>query len=219
MSTKISIQVVNMDGKEVESLELDAEVFGVRPSPSVVHQAVRWQLAKRRAGTHSVKTRSFMKGGGRKPFKQKGTGRARAGSNTSPLWVGGAVVHGPEPRSYEFRFPKSMRRLALASVLSDKLKQARIIVLDRFDVASGKTAEMAGVLAKLGVDKSKALVIADGVTEATQRSAKNIPGLDLLPVAGANVYDLMRHDYLVSTKEGVLALQDRVRTQGTKKAA
>lgn len=219
MSTKISIQVVNMDGKEVERLDLDADVFGIRPSPSVVHQAVRWQLAKRRSGTHSVKTRSFMKGGGRKPFKQKGTGRARAGSNNSPLWVGGAVVHGPTPRSYEFRFPKSMRRLALASVLSDKLKQARIIVLDRFDVASGKTAEMAGVLAKLGVEKSKALVIADGVTEATQRSAKNIPGLDLLPVAGANVYDLMRHDYLVSTKEGVLALQDRVRTQGTKKAA
>ncbi|MCB0332478.1 MAG: 50S ribosomal protein L4 [Bdellovibrionales bacterium] len=208
--TSVQVAVKDMNGKEVGKLDLDPAVFASESDPSLVHATVRWQRAKRRAGTHAALSRGQMKHSDSKPHKQKGTGRARAGSRNSPLWVGGAVIHGPQPRSYEFRLPKRTRRQAMASVLSDKVRANRLVVLDSLSIESGKTKDMAAVLSKLGVDHKSATIMLPEAEVNVWRSSRNIAGVKSLPVSGANVYDLLNHHFLVGTKDAILALQDRV---------
>lgn len=204
-------KVLNMQGKEVGTIDLDPEVFAAPLKKDLVHETVRWQLNKRRAGTHSAKTRTLKEGGKKKPWKQKGTGRARAGSSVSPLWVGGASIHGPLPHKYISRLPKRTRRQAMAAVLSAKVKQQQLVVLDDLSIKSGKTKDMAAVLEKIGVAGKKAALVLSKSDVNVQRSSRNLKNFLSADVGAINVYDLMRHAYLISTKEGILGLQARVK--------
>ena len=207
---KVTYAVHNMSGKEVGSIELSPEVFGAPLMPELVHQAVRWQRAKKRSGTHSTLTRSTMKGGGKKPWKQKGTGRARSGTNKSTIWVGGAVAFGPQPRKYDFRFPKRARRQALASVLTDKVTAKNLRVLEDLSVKSPKTKEMVKMLSGLGCATGGVMVVLAGENEGVAKSLRNIPNVSVLPVAGLNVFDLMKHSFVISTKDGIKAITARI---------
>lgn len=209
----LSWKVLNMEGKEVGTMDLDPEVFDAPIKANLVHEVVRWQLNKRRAGTHQALTRTMKEGGAKKPFRQKGTGRARAGSGISSLWVGGASVHGPLPRSYEHRLAKRTRRQALAAVLSSKAKASNLVVLDTLAIPSGKTKDMASVLVKLGVGQSKVVLLTAKKDVQVERSSRNLNKIVTTEVAGANVYDLMRTKYLIGTKESILALQARVKAE------
>ncbi len=207
----VAWKVMSLDGKEVGSIDLDGTVFAAKVNKSLIHDTVRWQLARRRAGTHQALTRSMMRGGAKKPWKQKGTGRARAGSGISPLWVGGASIHGPLPRCYDYRLPKRTRRQALASVLSDKVNSKQLIVVDSLAVKSGKTKDMAKALGKIGVTDQRVTVVVTDSDLSAERSARNIPNVQLASVAGVNVYDLLRNELLVTTKAGIEALQTRIK--------
>jgi large subunit ribosomal protein L4 len=215
----VTHKVLDGSGKEVGTIKLDPEIFGAPGSKAEVHATVRWQLTKRRAGTHSCLTKGMMKGGNRKPFKQKGTGQARAGSNTSPLWVGGGVSHGPHPRSYEHRLNKRTRRQALGSILADKLQNGQLFIVDGLKV-DGKSAKMAAVLEKLGIaGKGTAIVLADASSKgeaAIARASRNLERVVALQVNGVNAYDLLRHPYVVSTKDGIEALQARIKGKPAK---
>ena len=206
----VNYKVVNIKGAEVGSVELDDSVFGVKIQADLVHQTVRWQRAKARSGTHATLTKGMMKGGNRKPFKQKGSGRARAGSNTSPLWVGGGVSHGPQPRDYEFRLSKRSRKQALASVLTDKVQKSTLIILDELTLKEGKTKELLAILKNLGVDAKKLSIVLPIREEKVWRGSGNLKSVIALPVSGVNVYDLLKRPFLLSTKEGVRALEKRM---------
>ena len=210
---KVECSVRSLTGNKESSMELNPEVFAARQYEHMVHQVVRWQLAKRRSGTHNALTRSQIEGGKKKPYKQKGTGRARAGSSVSPLWVGGAVVHGPTPRSYEFKVPKEIRRKALCSVLSEKAKSNQLIVLDDVSIKNGKTSEVAKGLKNLGINKESVLVVTmEAVNDAsnlTARACRNIPKLKVVPVSGVNVYDVMKHKFLLISKDALAGVEAR----------
>src|SRR4051812_18737078 len=201
--------VYNLAGEQVGNIDLDDAVFGITPNMAIVHQAVLRQQANARQGTHETKTRAFVSGGGKKPWRQKGTGRARQGSTRSPQWRHGAVIFGPTPRSHEFDLPKGIRKLALKTALSAKQKEGRLIVLDAVAVQSAKTKDLAKQLGKLGW--SSVLVI-DGpeIDGNFERAARNIPGVDVLPQQGANVYDIVRRDTLVLTRAAITALEARL---------
>jgi len=205
-----AVKVLTLEGKEVGTIELNPEVFGVTPNESLVHDTVRWQLARRRSGTHQALTRSMMRGGGKKPYKQKGTGRARAGSNISPLWVGGASVHGPLPRDYDYRLPKRTRRQALASVLSDKVLNSKLVVVDELSLKEAKTKLMAAALDKVGVAARNAAIIVSSTDDLVAKASRNLPKVIALTPNAANVYDLLRHDFLVISKDGIKAIEERV---------
>ncbi len=213
--SELNYQVLDSKGSEVGSALLDPAVFGAPIHEKSVHMVVRYQLAKRRAGTHSTLGRSDMQGGGKKPFRQKGTGHARAGSGISPLWTGGAVLFGPKPRSYEFKVGKGVRRKAMLSVLSDKARQGTLRIVDDLQVPSGKTKDIKAVLKALSVDDGKVLMVLPEKDEMVWRAARNLPNVILLPVEGFNVYDAMRTRYLVSTRAGVEALQARFKDEGS----
>ena len=207
----IKYLVLNSSGKEVGTIELDPTVFGAPVDNGLTHEVVTWQRNKKRAGTHSCLSKGIMRGGNRKPWRQKGTGRARAGSNTSPLWVGGAVAHGPKPHDYETRVSKRARRQALTAVLSDKVNSKTLVVLDALKVASGKTREVQSILKNIGVTGS-ALILLPGSKKEVQaspewRASRNICGVETLPSEALNAYDLLRSKYLISTVDGVTALQ------------
>jgi len=207
---KLDYKVLNQEGEQVKTLELNGDVFGAKVRPHLVHAVVRWQLAARRAGTHSVLNRKDIQGGGKKPWKQKGTGRARAGSSVGPLWVGGAVAHGPKPRKYIHKLSAKVRRAALASVLSHKVAEQRLIVLDSLEIKSGKTKDFCKVLNKLGVNKSGVLLLVDSSKGLAVRAASNETKTKTLPIAGVNVYDLMRHKYLLASVDMIAGLEQRV---------
>ncbi len=213
----IKYKVVNASGQEVGTIDLDPEVFGAEVHEGVTFDAVRWQLDKKRAGTHSCLSKGEMKGGNKKPWRQKGTGRARAGSNTSPVWVGGAVAHGPKPHGYESRVSKRTRWQALTATLSDKVNLKNLIVLDEFKAESGKTKEAAKTLKKIGVDGSSMFVFPGTNSEMQKCSAykaiKNIESVQPTSVEGLNVYDLLKQKYLVSTIDGVSALQNTIKNR------
>lgn len=196
------VQVLNMQGAAVGEIELNEYVYGIEPNTHVLHSAVVAQLASLRRGTHSTLLRGEVRGGGRKPWRQKGTGRARAGSSRSPLWKGGAITFGPKPRDYGYSLPKKVRRLALRSALSSKVQEANIVVLDELAVAEGKTREMVKVLQALNT-KKKTLVVTNGADELVLRSARNIEGVKAIEVENLNVLDLLYHDTLVITKGAV----------------
>lgn len=201
------VQVVNMQGSPVGELELNEYVFGIEPNTHVMHSAVVSQLASLRRGTHSTLLRGEVRGGGRKPWRQKGTGRARAGSIRSPLWRGGAVLFGPKPRKYGFSLPKKVRRLALRSALSSKVNEQKLIVLEDLSLNEAKTREMVKVLKALNVNQ-KALIVTDEMIESVDRSARNIEGVKATPVEGLNVYDLLKHDVIVMTKAAVTKTEE-----------
>jgi large subunit ribosomal protein L4 len=212
--TKISYEVVDINGKAAGSIDLDATVFGVEVKPLAVHQTVRWQRAKARSGTHATLTKGMMKGGNRKPWNQKHSGRARAGSNTSPLWVGGGISHGPQPRDYSFRLSKRTRTEALTSVLSDRVAKKTIKIVKGFSFASKKTKDAAVALTALGCDIGRQVVVvlpkAPEARAALARVVGNIPGVTTLPVEGINVYDLMKAKAIIAPQETIAEITERL---------
>ena len=200
--------VVNSSNQSVGNVTLPA-AFEARVNDAVLFDQVLAQLASRRAGTHATKTRGFVSGGGKKPFKQKGTGRARAGSTRSPIWRGGATIFGPQPRSYEYRLPSSTRRHALASALAQKARDAQLKVVDRITLAAPKTRDMAGMLAALGVADSTLVVIA-GRDRNVELAARNLPRVLVLPVEGLNVYDILRHRNLLVAQDALAGIEARL---------
>lgn len=201
------VQVLNMEGAAVGEIELNEDVFGITPNVHVLHSAVVSQLAGERRGTQSALLRGEVRGGGRKPWRQKGTGRARSGSSRSPVWRGGGVIFAPKPRKYGFKLPKKVRRLALYSALSSKVIDQQLIVLDALSLSEAKTREIVKVLKALHVEK-KAMIVMDEVDEAVLRSARNIEGVKAIDVAGMNVFDLLNHDTLVMTKAAVTKAEE-----------
>ncbi|RJE83055.1 50S ribosomal protein L4 [Paenibacillus sp. 1011MAR3C5] len=201
------VTVFNVSGSQVGELELADSVFGIEPNTHVMHSAVVLQQAAERQGTHKTKGRSEVRGGGRKPWKQKGTGRARQGSIRSPQWVGGGTVFGPTPRTYGFKLPKKVRRLAIKSALSSKVIAESIIVLDQLTFAAPKTKEFAGILSNLKVDR-KALVVTANYEDNVALSARNIPGVKFVAADGINVRDVLVYDKLIITKEAVEKVQE-----------
>jgi large subunit ribosomal protein L4 len=185
-------------GKKVGEIEAKPEVFDSKVSEAAVHQVVRAQLAAARAGTASTKTRVEVRGGGRKPWRQKGTGRARAGSIRSPIWVGGGVTFGPKPRDYSFKVPKKVKRLALRSVLTMKAKKDQILVVKDFGLKKPKTKKAVEVFKKLGI-LGKTTLVLENNQEVIEKSVQNIPGVKVVKVDNINVYDLLDNETLVFT--------------------
>lgn len=194
------VTLFKQDGSNAGEVELNEAVFGIEPNEHVLHEAVVMQRASARQGTHAVKNRSAVRGGGRKPWRQKGTGRARQGSIRSPQWVGGGVVFGPTPRSYSYKLPKKVRRLALKSALSSKVKEEGIFVLESLAIDAPKTKEVINLLDALKVDDKVLIVTADR-EETIVRSANNLQTVKVLTVGELNVLDLITYDKLVITKE------------------
>ncbi|WP_027718594.1 50S ribosomal protein L4 [Desulfovirgula thermocuniculi] len=203
----LTVPVYNTNGDQVGEIELREDVFGVPPHIHVLHEAVVWQLARRRRGTHDTKTRGEVRGGGRKPWRQKGTGRARHGSIRSPIWRKGGIVFGPHPRDYSYRLPKKVRRLAMRSALSAKVRDGKLVVLDELKLEQPRTKEMIRILGNLKVNE-KALVVTAQPEENVFKSARNIPGVKPTVADSLNVYDLLAHPTLVITKEAVARVQE-----------
>ena len=200
------VSVYNIDGKEVGSIELNDAVFGVEVNEHLVHLAVVNQLANKRQGTQSAKTRSEVSGGGRKPWRQKGTGHARQGSTRAPQWTGGGVVFAPKPRDYSFKMNKKEKRIALLSALSSKVAESKIVVLDSFNLDEIKTKKFAEVMSNLKVDK--ALVVVEGENKNVVLSGRNIPSVKVSATNEINTYDVLKYETLVVTKAAVEKLEE-----------
>lgn len=194
------VALYNQAGSQVGEIELSEAVFGIEPNNNVLFDAILMQRATRRQGTHKVKNRSEVSGGGRKPWRQKGTGRARQGSIRSPQWRGGGIVFGPTPRSYSFKLPKKVRRLAIKSALSTKVLDNDVVVLENLTIEAPKTKDMVQVLNALSLNKKVLIVTADA-DQTIELSARNIPGVTVIDANGVNVLDVMNHDKMVITKE------------------
>jgi len=190
------VPVRNMTGEKVSEAELGDQVFAVAINQGVMHQALLRQLANARLGTASTKTRGEVRGGGKKPWRQKGTGRARHGSIREPQWRGGGIVFGPHPRSYRQRMPRKMRRLALRSALSVKAGDDQVVLLDDLKMEIPRTAEMVAMLGNLGIDSTALLLLPEANPEV-ERSARNLPGVKVLRANCLNVRDILQYDYLV----------------------
>ena len=201
-----NVSILNMEGKEVGSMELNDAVFGVEINEHLVHQAVVLQLANNRQGTQKAKTRSEVSGGGRKPWRQKGTGHARQGSTRAPQWTGGGVVFAPVPRDYSFKMNKKEKRAALKSVLTSKVQENKFIVLDELKLAEVKTKEMKKVLDNLKVNN--ALVIIGDDSENVALSARNIAGVQTASVNTINVFDMLKYNTIIATKSSVASIEE-----------
>ena len=201
-----NVSVLNMEGKEVGSMELNDAVFGVEINEHLVHQAVVLQLANNRQGTQKAKTRSEVSGGGRKPWRQKGTGHARQGSTRAPQWTGGGVVFAPVPRDYSFKMNKKEKRAALKSVLTSKVQENKFIVLDELKLAEVKTKEMKKELDNLKVNN--ALVIIGDDSENVALSARNIAGVQTASVNTINVFDMLKYNTIIATKSSVASIEE-----------
>ena len=201
-----NVSVYNIEGKEVGSIELNDAVFGVEVNEHLVHMAVVNQLANNRQGTQSAKTRSEVSGGGRKPWRQKGTGHARQGSTRSPQWTGSGIVFAPKPRDYSFKMNKKEKRIALLSALSSKVADNKIVVLDAFNLDEVKTKKFAEVMSNLKVDK--ALVVIEGENKNVVLSGRNIPTVKVSATNEINTYDVLKYETLVVTKAAVEKLEE-----------
>ncbi len=201
------VAIYNMDGSQIGELEISEEVFGITPNQAVLHQFVKMQMNNRRVGTASTKTRAEVRGGGRKPWRQKGTGRARVGSTSNPLWKGVGITFGPKARDYSYGLPRKVRRLAMKSALSSKVLNNNLIVLDELKFDLPKTKAMLKTLDSLKLDKKTLVVVADKDENAI-KSARNIPGVKPLAVDYINVYDLLNYDVLLITKEAVTRVEE-----------
>lgn len=208
----MELPVYNIAGEIVEKLKLRDDVFGVPMNSPLVHQEMVRQLANRRVGTTQTKTRGLVSGGGRKPYRQKGTGRARQGSIRAPHFRGGGVAFGPHPRSYAQDMPRKARRLAFKCVLSDKAQGNHLILVDELSLPEPRTKEMASILSKLPVQRSVLIALADA-NEAVQKSARNIPDVSTALTDSVNIMDLLRHEYVVMPVEAVRQLETRLASQ------
>jgi large subunit ribosomal protein L4 len=211
----MQIDIVNIEGQKVGALELADEIFGAKVKDYLLWEMVKAQLAARRAGTHDTKTRANVNGGGKKPYKQKGTGSARQGSTRAPNHVGGGKVFGPHPRSYAYTVPKKVKRAALISALSLRAQEKKVVVVDKLSFEGPKTKKIASILKALGVPS--AVVVDDAKNTAISKSVRNLPKAKFLAPAGLNVYDILNHTGLVITADAVKQIEARV--QGAEAAA
>ncbi len=202
-----TIKVYNQEKQEVGTVDLSAEVFGVEVRPEILNLVVRAQQAAKRAGTHMAKTRAYVSGGGVKPWKQKGSGRARAGSRRSPIWRGGAVIFGPQPRDYSFKVNAKVRALALRMALSDRAAGEDLLVVSGIELPEAKTKHFAKVVKDLGLEK--ALIVASSVSETLERSARNVPGITITTPAGLSVLEILRNRQLVLLQDAIEPVQAR----------
>jgi len=202
-----AVEIIDANRKKAGTVELADEVFGVTANKGLVHDAMVMQMANARQGTSNTKTRHFVSGGGIKPYRQKGTGRARAGSIRSPLWRKGGIIFGPHPRDYSFSMPKKAARLALAAVLSAKLRDGDFIILDKLQVKEPKTKEAAALLSGLGLTGS-IMILTDGQDASLYLSARNLPGVKVCRVENINIYDLLKYKNILSDKAAVERLQE-----------
>jgi len=200
--TETSVAVKTASGEGTGTVDLDQAMFDTDPHMAVLHQVVTAQLAARRAGTHSTKTRAEVRGGGAKPWKQKGTGRARAGSSRSPIWVGGGIAHGPKPRSYAQRTNKKMIKLALRSALTDRYRDDKVVVVDDWGLDQPSTKKAKALLGAIGVE-GKILVVIARSKEAVAKSFRNLPEVAILTVDQLNAYDVLVNDYIVFAKDSL----------------
>ena len=196
------VDIVKSDGAKAGSIDLDESIFGIEPNIPVMHQVVTGQLAAKRSGTHNTKTRAEIRGGAAKPWKQKGTGRARAGSSNMPHWRGGGVAMGPKSRNYAQKTPKKMKRLALFSALSDRAASDNILIVDTWDFESPSTSRAQTVLNAIGAT-GKVLLVIDANDTNTEKSFRNLPNVHVLPVGQLNVFDILVSDYVVFTKDNL----------------
>lgn len=204
----MNVKVYNQDGAEIGTIELKPEIFDLDPNEALVHQYVVNYLARQRQGTAKTKTRKEVSGGGKKPWKQKGTGRARAGTIRSPLWRGGGVVHGPLPRDYGSKLPKQMKRLAIQSVLSDKARTNAIKIVDQIALAEIKTKSLVGVLGRLNLIGKKCLILDEGRNQQLELSCRNLPNTEYRRAALMNGYEVLNSDVVVFTKAGLAKVQE-----------
>ncbi|MBN2260225.1 MAG: 50S ribosomal protein L4 [Clostridiales bacterium] len=200
-------RVYNLSGEGVEEIELNEAVFGIEPNIPVMHEVVRNYLANNRQGTQSAKTRAEVRGGGKKPFKQKGTGRARQGTIRAPHFVGGGVAFAPKPRSYSFKISKKVRRLAMRSALSAKVNDAELKIVTDFDLNEIKTKNVISILKAIDV-QGKTLIVTAGMNDKVVKSARNIPGVAASFVEVLNVYDVLNHEHLVLTLDAVKKIEE-----------
>lgn len=208
----MEVKILSISGKNTGKIDLSSEVFCLPVRPDIVARAIRWQLAKRRQGTHATKGISDISGTTKKPYKQKGTGRARHGSLRSPQFRGGATIFGPVVRSHEHDLPKKVRKLALKVALSDKLRNQRLFVCDFSELTEAKTKGMSSVFSAMNIDLASTLIIDGAVVSAVlSRALSNIETIDCLPQIGANVYDVVRRDTLILTPEAVQLLEERLK--------
>lgn len=198
----LEVPVVDIQNNKIGNVELNDKIFGQPVNVALLHETVVMQLNNKRQGTHCTKTKGFVRGGGKKPWKQKGTGRARSGSSRSPVWVGGGTVFGPLPRDYAFSFPKKKARLALYSALSSKLKDNNIVVVDSFSIESGKTRDAATMLNKLNINGT-VLIVCDDKNNLIYRAVRNLPQAVIMDTTQVNVYDLLRYENLIICKADI----------------
>jgi len=202
-----SVDLKNASGKSAGCIDVADELFGIQPNVPVMHQVVTAQLAHRRSGTQSTKTRGEVSGGGKKPFRQKGTGGARQGSIVAPHYTGGGIAHGPKPRKYTQRVPKKMVRLALASALSDRKNEGRVVIVDSWGFSAPSTKDASKALAALGLT-GKMLVVVNGNDETAIKSFRNIPEVQLILTGELNAYDVLCNDWIVFSKDSLPAQKD-----------
>jgi len=201
-------KVFNTDNKKVGEVELNDALFGLEVKKHILHDVVKMQLANRRAGTASTKTRTEVRGGGAKPYRQKGTGRARAGTNNSPLWRGGGVTFGPKPRDYSYKLPKKVRRLGVRMALSARFSEDNMVVLDGFDLADIKTKQFVEIMKKLNIENG--LIVIPGKNENLEKSSRNVQGYKVIQADGLNVYDILLHRRLVLLQPCLGQLEERL---------
>lgn len=202
------LALYNIDGQKSGNVDLKDTVFSVEVNEHVVHEAVVAQLAAKRVGTAKTKTRGEVAGGGRKPWRQKGTGRARHGSIRSPLWVGGGTTFGPQPRKYNKKLPKKVKKLAVKSALTAKVEEGNLVVVDQFDFAAPKTKEMVSVLSKFDAADAKVLIVLSEKNENVYKSARNLPGVRVVTPTKVTVYDVLNSNKVIMTKEAVAKVEE-----------
>jgi large subunit ribosomal protein L4 len=200
------LDIKDKNNTVVAKIVLSDDLFGISAKQGVLHEAVVNYLANQRQGTHATKTKGLISGGGKKPWKQKGTGRARSGSTRSPLWRGGGTIFGPQPRDYSYKLPKKVKRLALMNAFHEKLSSGEVIILDGFSMEKPRTKDVVAILKNLDLQNKSVLIILPEKDDAVVLSARNIPGVNVVRAADVNVYDVITHAKLLMTKDAVLKL-------------
>ena len=204
------LAVLDINGKEVENISFGEGSFGIEPNKAAIFESILNELANKRKGTASTKTRGEVSGGGRKPWKQKGTGRARHGSIREPQWRKGGIAHGPKPRSYSYVLPNKLKKLAYRSIISDKIKEKSIIILNEFKIEKPKTKDIIKVLKNLNIEEFKTLIVVDEKHENLRKSVKNIKNIKLIYINNINCHDLLNHGKLIFTKSAITNFEKRL---------
>ncbi len=210
MADKLEIKLFDSTGVDAGVREVTPEIFGVRVKLGLIHEVVRWQRARWRAGTHSTQTRAEASGGGKKPWRQKGMGKARSGSNTSPIWVGGGVAHGPKPRDYDFALNKKFKKKVLCGALSNRLKDGKCLALKGIGVETPKTKAALSLFSKVGIGGKKTLMVFGEGDVVGAKSVRNLDRVKALTSSGVNTYDVVNSEYVVFTEQGLLEFETRM---------